>query len=106
MNYFSAILLLLVIAGAIGWIISSSSIVRAVCFRNVVSYFSSTRGYLFIFAFVTLSGFYAYRDEFFANNLANLDQLSLWFPILLLFIVPVLLLLVLLLVLLLILLLW
>ena len=88
MNYFSAILLLLVIAGAIGWIISSSSIVRAVCFRNVVSYFSSTRGYLFIFAFVTLSGFYAYRDEFFANNLANLDQLSLWFPILLLFIVP------------------
>ena len=88
MNYFSAILLLLIIAGGIGWIISSSSIVRAVCFRNVVSYFSSTRGYLFIFAFVTLSGFYAYRDEFFANNLANLDQLSLWFPVLLLFIVP------------------
>ena len=80
--------MLLVNAGAIVWIISSSSIVRAVCFRNVVSYFSSTRGYLFIFAFVTLSGFYAYRDEFFANNLANLDQLSLWFPILLLFIVP------------------
>ena len=88
MNYLSAVLLILIIAGGIGWIGYSSAIIRAVCRRNVVSYFSSTRGYLFIFAFVTLSGFYAYRDEFFTNNLANLDQLSLWFPMLLLFIVP------------------
>ena len=55
MNYFSAILLLLVIAGAIGWIISSSSIVRAVCFRNVVSYFSSTRGYPVSYTHLTLA---------------------------------------------------
>ena len=88
MNYLSAVLLILIIVGGIGWIGYSSAIIRAVCRRNVVSYFSSTRGYLFIFAFVTLSGFYAYRDEFFTNNLANLDQLSLWFPMLLLFIVP------------------
>ena len=76
MNYLSAVLLLALIAGGIGWIVFKSAIVRAVCLRNVVSYFSSTRGYLFIFAFVPLSGFYAYRDEFFTNNLANLDQLS------------------------------
>ena len=88
MNYLSAALLLALIAGGISWIVFKSAIVRAVCLRNVVSYFSSTRGYLFIFAFVTLSGFYAYRDEFFTNNLANLDQLSVWFPALLLFIVP------------------
>ncbi len=88
MNYLSAALLLLIIAGSIGWVVTKSAIVRAVCVRNVVSFFSSTRGYLFIYAFVTLSGFYAYRDEFFTNNLANLDQLSLWFPGLLLFIVP------------------
>ena len=88
MNYLSAALLLAVIAGGIAWIVTKSVIIRAVCLRNVASFFSSIRGYVFIFAFVTLSGVYAYRDEFFTNNLANLDQLSVWFPVLLLFIVP------------------
>ncbi|MFP6768363.1 MAG: Gldg family protein [Planctomycetaceae bacterium] len=88
MNYLTAILLLSAIAAAIGMTLKSSSIIRAVFLRNVVSYFSSMLGYLFIVVFVVAGGFFAYRDQFFANNLANLDQLSLWFPWLLLFIVP------------------
>ena len=88
MNYLAAVLLLLVISGLIGWILRTSPVVKAVFVRNVVSYFSGMLGYLFIVVFVMAGGLFAYRDQFFANNLANLDQLSLWFPWLLLFIVP------------------
>lgn len=88
MNYLAALLLLLIISGLIGWTLRTSAVVRAVFVRNVISYFSGMLGYLFIVVFVMAGGLFAYRDQFFANNLANLDQLSLWFPWLLLFIVP------------------
>lgn len=62
--------------------------VLAVFKRNFWSYFSGMIGYLFIVVFVILGAFLAFRPEFFTNNLANLDQLNEWFPLLLLFIVP------------------
>jgi ABC-2 type transport system permease protein len=63
-------------------------VVRAVCKRNFLSYFSGMIGYLFILVFVVLSAFLAFNPQFFGANLANLDQLNKVFPIMLLFIVP------------------
>ena len=63
-------------------------VVSAVFWRNVKQYFSSVLGYLFIVVFVTVCAVLAFNQKFFADNLANLDQLSNWFPFLLLFIVP------------------
>jgi len=65
-----------------------SHVVLAVFKRNVASYFSGMLGYLFIVVFVVAGAFLAFNDQFFANNLANLDQLNARFPLLLLFIVP------------------
>ncbi|WP_437226986.1 Gldg family protein [Planctomicrobium sp. SH661] len=65
-----------------------SHVVLAVFKRNVASYFSGMLGYLFIVVFVVAGAFLAFNDQFFANNLANLDQLNSRFPLLLLFIVP------------------
>lgn len=63
-------------------------VINAVFKRNFQSYFSGVLGYLFIVAFVALGSFLAFSPTFFANNLANLDQLNEMFPILLLFFVP------------------
>jgi ABC-2 type transport system permease protein len=67
----------------------NTHVLRAVFRRNFVSYFASPTGYLFIFLFVTLStvaGFWV--PDFFGNNLANLDQLSFWFPFIMLIYIP------------------
>ena len=63
-------------------------VVLAVFKRNLLSYFSGVLGYLFIVVFVVAGAAAAFSPQFFTNNLATLDQLSEYYPLLLLFIVP------------------
>ena len=63
-------------------------VVSAVFSRNLKQYFTGVIGYLFIVAFVTVCAILAFGPQFFADNLANLDQLSQFYPQLLLLFVP------------------
>jgi len=61
----------------------------AVMKRNFLGYFSNPTGYVFlcIFVFLTsLAAFWPY--EFFNQNLATLDQLNYWYPLIMLVFIP------------------
>ncbi|MCA9045858.1 MAG: ABC-2 transporter permease, partial [Planctomycetaceae bacterium] len=63
-------------------------VISAVFGRNVASYFSGLLGYLFIIVFVVAGAFLAFSEQFFTENMCNLDQLSMYFPLLLLLFIP------------------
>lgn len=61
----------------------------AVLKRNFVGYFNHPIGYVFLCLFVLLSSFAAFwPHEFFTANLANLDQLNLYLPGIMLIFIP------------------
>ncbi len=67
----------------------NTNVLRAVFTRNFVAYFASPTGYVFICVFVLLSSIAAFwPHEFFASNLANLEQLNRFFPLIMLIFIP------------------
>ena len=63
-------------------------VIAAVFWRNLQQYFASVLGYLFIVVFVTCCAVLTFSPQFFADNLANIDQLSKHFTLLLLIFIP------------------
>ena len=63
-------------------------VIQSIFKRNFSSYFSGALGYLFIVVFVAIAGAIAFNARFFTANEPNLDQLSNWYPLLLLFFIP------------------
>ena len=63
--------------------------VVAIFKRNLFAYFGNPTGYVFICAFVLVSGLAAFwPHEFFNSNLANLDQLNKVIHLILLGFIP------------------
>lgn len=80
---------LLVLAVIVAILSKSKQAAFAVMKRNFVGYFSNPTGYVFLCIFVFLTSVAAFWPyEFFNQNLATLDQLNYWFPLIMLVFIP------------------
>ncbi|RPH77693.1 MAG: ABC transporter permease, partial [Planctomycetaceae bacterium] len=79
----------LVLFAIVGLLSKSKLAAFAVMKRNFVGYFSNPTGYVFLCIFVFLTSVAAFWPyEFFNQNLATLDQLNYWFPLIMLVFIP------------------
>lgn len=86
---FYDIVFLLVLLAIVALLSATKRAAFAVMKRNFTGYFSNPTGYVFlcIFVFLTsLAAFWPY--EFFNQNLATLDQLNFWYPMIMLIFIP------------------
>ena len=78
-----------ILLASFGAVASVKRAAYAVMKRNFVGYFSNPTGYVFLCIFVFLTSVAAFwPDEFFNQNLATLDQLNQWFPLIMLVFIP------------------
>ncbi|QDV87747.1 Gldg family protein [Planctomycetes bacterium TBK1r] len=83
-----AIFLCIVLA-VFGLVAGTKRAAFAVMKRNFVGYFSNPTGYVFLCIFVFLTSVAAFWPyEFFNQNLATLDQLNYWYPLIMLVFIP------------------
>lgn len=83
------VVFLLVLALIVGMLSSAKRAAYAVMRRNFIGYFSNPTGYVFLCIFVFLTSVAAFWPyEFFNQNLATLDQLNQWFPLIMLVFIP------------------
>lgn len=80
---------LLILALVAALFSGTKRVAYAVMRRNFVGYFSNPTGYVFLCVFVFLTSLAAFWPyEFFNQNLATLDQLNYWFPLIMLVFIP------------------
>ncbi len=83
------LLFLIVMIGILALVANWKKPAYAVLKRNFVAYFTNPTGYVFLCLFVWLASIAAFwPDEFFADNLANLDQLNRMLPLIMLVFIP------------------
>ncbi|EMI42066.1 Gldg family protein [Rhodopirellula sp. SWK7] len=80
---------LLLLLGIVLLLAGTKRAAFAVMKRNFIGYFSNPTGYVFLCIFVFLTSVAAFWPyEFFNANLATLDQLNYWFPMIMLVFIP------------------
>lgn len=80
---------LLVLAVIVAILSKTKQAAFAVMKRNFIGYFSNPTGYVFLCIFVFLTSVAAFWPyEFFNQNLATLDQLNYWIPLIMLVFIP------------------
>ncbi|MEO1616918.1 MAG: Gldg family protein [Planctomycetota bacterium] len=83
------VIFLCVVLAIFGLIAGTKRAAFAVMKRNFVGYFSNPTGYVFLCIFVFLTSVAAFWPyEFFNQNLATLDQLNYWYPLIMLVFIP------------------
>ncbi|TWU40304.1 ABC-type uncharacterized transport system [Novipirellula aureliae] len=83
------LILLLVLLAVVTLLAGTKKVAYAVLKRNFVGYFGNPTGYVFLCIFVFLTSVAAFWPyEFFNQNLATLDQLNYWFPLIMLVFIP------------------